>query len=119
MIDLLKLFQDLAHTLLGSGPGAPLTIGICIAIGYVVKSTPLDNGWIPLIVLAVGTGFFPQVVSPAIVPHDTPKPEIFLYGSGFLVGCVSWALHRYAIKYVEDWLAAKFGGAEKEKPLGP
>lgn len=110
MNESLTALNDVIKILKGLGPEA-LTVVVVIALGYVVRSSPIDNRFIPGILPLLGATFYALIASPAGVEPDIRNPELKLAGFGLVLGVIGWALHHLVIARVEaklsKWRAGK------------
>ena len=87
-----------------------------IMLGYLVRLIPwIENKFIPLIGVIVGTAFFSVVIILTVQPDPVhPVAWRVLYGFiGFAISVVAWGFHRIAISRLEDYVAKKFPAVDR------
>ena len=87
------------------------TILLVVALGYIVRAIPfIENRWIPLIGISLGSLFF-LIVAPLTMK---PDPEhawnwyVLIWGIGLILSAFAWLIHRILISKLEDWARNKF-----------
>lgn len=105
MSELLTALQDIITILKGLGPES-LTVIVVIALGYVVRGSPIQNRFIPTILPLLGAIFYALVASPVGVEPEIRNPELKLAGFGLVLGVIGWAAHHLVIARIEDKLVA-------------
>jgi hypothetical protein len=101
MNESLAALQDVIKILKGLGPEA-LTVVVVIALGYVVRHSPIENRFIPGILPLLGALFYALIASPGEVDPAIRNPELKLAGFGLILGVMGWALHHLVIARIED-----------------
>lgn len=99
-MDTLLKFND---ELMGA-PSGVLLLLFAVALGYVLKLSPLPNRFIPVAVVMVCTGGF-MLIAPE---RAADMPERIYVGRnfiiGFLLGFAAWTFHAQILK---RWLDSK------------
>ena len=87
------------------------TILFVVALGYIVRAIPfIENRWIPLIGIVLGSLFF-LIVAPLTMK---PDPEhawnwyVLIWGIGLILSAFAWLIHLTLISKLEDWARNKF-----------
>lgn len=90
-------------------PAVALVFFFCLALGYVIRSIKsVDNSAIPLIVTFGGSLLMGLIANSR--PTDTPL-RVWVVRNilvGGIIGVASVLAHKFFLKKIEDWLAAKF-----------
>lgn len=100
MNELVKLNDQL-----WGAPAGVLVAIFSITLGYVLKATPFNNHYIPLIVVVVCTAGF--MLSAPVQTPDVPL-RIYLtrnFMIGFIIGGATWLFHAQILK---RWVDPKF-----------
>lgn len=102
-------FNDILTELLKL-KGQGLVLAFCIALGYILKLTPIfPNGYIPHAVIAFGAGLNPCIIGRGNVEPDVSNPIAHLVLQGFLIGVAAFALHHLVISKLEEKFKAFTG----------
>jgi hypothetical protein len=84
-----------------------LVMVVCIALGYVLKITPVfPNTYIPHAVILFGAALNPCIVGRT---PDAHNPLVVLIMQGFVIGAVAFATHHLIISKIEERIKGLFG----------
>jgi hypothetical protein len=94
-------------------PAAGLVLVLCIAVGYAWRGLNLKwfpNDAIPLVVMITGSLFMMFIADgrPTTMPHHVWTARNLAVG--FVIGAIAWAVHNYALAWIEKWLVSKIPG---------
>lgn len=78
---------------LAAAPAHLLVLVVLLALGVMIKISPVPNPWIPWVLMGVGTVLYPQLASPSAVHPDLRNPTVVLAIFGFLLAVGSIVLH--------------------------
>ena len=93
-----------------------LVMAVCIALGYVLKITPVfPNAYIPHAVILFGAGLNPCIVGRGSVGPDTHNPVAVLVMQGFIIGVAAFAAHHLVISKIEARVKTFFSDKQNEK----
>jgi len=87
-----------------------LTVVGVIALGYVVRSTPLSTRWIPLVLYLLGPlAYVLMVSSPGDQPANIPYPQVRQALLGIVLTGIAQGAYELFVKAVIKWVKKKVG----------
>lgn len=115
MEQVIKVIQTLWDQLEKS-PSHLLLIVALFGLGVILKKSPLPNGWIPLILCALGTCIYPLIAEATLSAYqrfEHPKVILAIYGFALALGAILLhGLAKRSEKYraMEEALTNSFRG---------
>lgn len=96
--------EELVNTLSNLRPEM-FCIVACIAVGYLVRITPvIPNKWIPSICIVVGAFVYPFLTSTGRVSPDSVNPLMRIVLTGLILGALSFAIHDQVLSKLERYI---------------
>lgn len=100
-MDIFDTLKDIIAQITKLGPEG-LTIAACWMFGYIIRKIPaIDNKIIPILCPLLGMLIYPLLANPEAVSKDVRNPVVATLVIGFILGFLSWTIHKALFKGLE------------------